>query len=43
MCGVNSERLQARLPREEDLTLKTAINICIADEESRKQLKDLAN
>ena len=49
MCGVNSERLQARLPREKDLTLKTAINICIADEESRKQLKlkilqtDLAN
>ena len=41
ICSVNSERLQARLLREEDLTLEKAINICKADEESRKQLKDL--
>ena len=41
ICGINSERIQARLLREEDLTLEKAINICKADEESRKELKDL--
>ena len=41
ICGVKSERLQARLLREGDLTLEKAISICKADEESRKQLKDL--
>ena len=41
ICGVNSERLKARLLREEDLTLEKAINICKAEEKSRKELKDL--
>ena len=41
ICGVNSERPQARLLPEEDLMLEKAINICKADEESRKQLKNL--
>ena len=41
ICGVNSERLKARLLREEDLTLEKAINICKADENSRKELKNL--
>ena len=38
MSGVE---LQARLLREETLTLEKATSLCQADEESRKQLKDL--
>ena len=41
MVYINSERLQARLLREETLTLEKAISLSKADEESRKQLKDL--
>ena len=41
ICGVNSERPKARLLRKEDLRLEKAINICKADEKSRKELKDL--
>ena len=41
ICAVNSERLQARLLREEDFTLEKAISLCKADVESRKQLKNL--
>ena len=40
ICGVNSETLQVRLPREDDLTLEKAINICKPDKESRKEVKD---
>ena len=43
MVYINSERLQARLLREETLTLEKAISLSKADEESRKQLKDLTN
>jgi hypothetical protein len=41
ICGIKADRLQARMLREDDLTLDKAISICKADEESRKQLKDL--
>ena len=41
ICGIKADSLQARMLREDDLTLDKAISICKADEESRKQLKDL--
>ncbi|CAB4013810.1 Hypothetical predicted protein [Paramuricea clavata] len=41
ICGIKANRLQARMLREDDLTLDKAISICKADEESRKQLKGL--
>ena len=41
ICGINSERLQARLFRGETLTLEKATSLCKADQASRKQLKDL--
>ena len=32
ICGINSERLQARLLREEALTLEKATSLCKADQ-----------
>lgn len=41
VCGTNSEQVKLRLLREDKLTLKSALSICRAEEESKKQMKNL--
>lgn len=43
VCGTNSEKVKERLLRETDLTLVKALTICRAEEESKKQMKNLCD